>query len=303
MKLVLSTICIALLGLFAYQVMSYPLDGVHTQKSEIDKELSKSIDYQLPQLALLNGIDEYSEIVQRPLFVKDRAAAVSAKAMNNVTTVDELSHLILVGTASSSEVKIAIIADTKAKQMERMKVGETYKQWNIAEVSPDHVVFQNSELEYKLFVTPIDDSQRNKQAKLFSQLNKSKIERTTTTAKSNELNYKTSSSENIAGSGSKKPKQKVAGKIWNYNKNPDHNNVESNTKVDKKPVRKSPIRIPDEEEKDAAYYEAEDFDTSSAINRETTETELSIEDYYDDEDISEEDLKVLEELGVKLFDD
>ena len=50
-----------------------------------------------------------------------------------------------------------------------------------------------------------------------------------------------------------------------------------NSDIDKKPVRKSPIKIPDEngEEKDAAYYEAEDADTSSAINQETAEEELS----------------------------
>jgi len=152
MKLLLSTICIALLALFAYQVMSYPLESQVTQKSDISGDLAKSIDYKLPQLAVLNGIGEYSEIVQRPLFAKDRAAAEKIKAVNQVTTVDELSHLILVGTASSSDVKIAIVADTKAKQMERMRVGEAYKNWNIAEVSPDHVLFQNEELEYKLFV-------------------------------------------------------------------------------------------------------------------------------------------------------
>ena len=210
------------------------------------------------------------------------------KAVNNVTTVDELSHLVLVGTASSSDVKIAIIADTKAKQMERLKVGETYKQWDITEVMPDRVVFQNSELEYELFVTPIKGSQKDKQANLLSKLNKSKIERTTTATKSYDINNKTISNDNTAGS--KKPKQKVAGKIWNY---------------DKKQVRKSPIKIPDddEEEKDPAYYEAEDADTSSAINHEAAQKELSIDDYFDDEDISEEDLKVLKKLGVEILDD
>ncbi len=177
MKLILSTLCIALLALFAYQVMSYPLDVESVRGKSLDKELAKSIDYDLPQLAVLKSIDKYSEIVQRPLFVKGRAAAVNIRSVTKATTVDALAHLILVGTASSSDVQIAIVADTKAKQMERLKVGESYKEWNIAEVSSNHVIFQNEELEYKLFVTPIKGSQKEKQAKLIKQLNKSKIEK------------------------------------------------------------------------------------------------------------------------------
>lgn len=318
MKLILSTLCIALLALFAYQVMSYPLDVENVRGTGLNKELAKSIDFDLPQLAVLKSIDEYSEIVQRPLFIKGRTAAVNLRSVNKATTVDELAHLVLVGTASSTDVQIAVIADTKAKKMERLKVGETYEEWNIAEVSSDHVIFQNEELEYKLFVTPIKGSQKDKQAKLISQLNKSKIEKATAAIKSykgwkSASKNKSSSRQSITGSDffdAEAPKKKVAGKSWGYDKKPklDNSNrgeVKEGANQSKKSVRKSPIKIPGEEEKDAAYYEAEDGDESSSASRDRTNTarEISAEDFYDDENITEDELKVLEGLGAKIFDD
>lgn len=307
MKYFLSIICFALLALFAYQVMSYPLDAEDSANEILDNELVRSIDFDLPQLAVLNGIDEYAEIIQRPLFVKDRAAAVSVRAINKVTTVDELSHLVLVGTASSSDVQIAIIADTKAKQMERLKTGESYKEWDIAEVSSDHVLFQNAELEYKLFVTPIKGSQKDKQAKLISQLNKSKIEKATAAIKSYKgwkgasKNSTRQSTNNTERFNNEVPERKLAGKGWNYEKNSSQSNDASTNK----PVKRSPIKIPIEEDKDAAYYEAED-DLDSDLdsnNRANTVREISAEDFYDDEDITDEELKALEGLGARIFDD
>jgi hypothetical protein len=316
-KVIFSTLCVVLLALFAYQVMSYPLDVENGSNKNHNNELAESIDFDLPQLAVLNGINEYSEIIKRPLFVKDRAAAVSARAINKVSTVDELAHLVLVGTASSSDVQIAIIADTKAKQMERLKTGESYQQWNIAEVSSDHVVFQNAELEYKLFVTPIKGSQKDKQAKLLSQLNnsklsQSKIDKATAAIKSykgwkgaNKSSAR-QSSKNIDSFNDAVPKKKVAGKIWNYEKKSNQNRTGSKTKSTNKPVKRSPIKIPGEEEKDAAYYEAEDDDDgeySGSSNQSNSAREITAEDYYDDEDITEDELRALEGLGGKIFDD
>ena len=307
MKLLLSTICIALLALFAYQVMSYPFNVEDSHITSVDKALTNSIDFDLPLLAVLNGIEEYSEIVQRPLFIKDRAAAVSARTVNEVTTIGELAHLILVGTASSSDVKIAIMADTKAKQMERLKVGESYKKWDVTEISSDYVIFQNAELEYKLFVSPIKGSQKDKQAKLLSQLNKSKIAKETEVSKSNKSSkaagkYNASTDEfKGSGVGAEETKQKVTGKIWNYKKKPNQDNVEKNSKSTKRPVKKSPIKIPVENEKDAAYYEGlDDEDNSFASDDRGDETSvISPEDYYEDEDLTEDELKELQDLDSR----
>ncbi len=295
MKLTLSIVCTLLLALFAYQVMSYSLGVELHQESKLDEEFAKSIDYELPQLAVLKSVNEYSEIIQRPLFVKNREAAIGARTINNVTTVSELSHLILVGTASSSDVQVAIVADTKAKQMERLKTGESYRQWEIAGVAPDHVVFQNSELEYKLFVTPIKGSQKAKQVKLFSQLNKSKIERVTAADKSyNDNGSEGNPVERV------QPKE-ITGKIWSYDKKPRSKNVNKETNVNNKSVKKSPIKIPAIDEKSVVYYEGEEALTN---NKDIDSVdEISAEDFYEDGDITEDELDVLEKLGIQIFDD
>ncbi len=311
MKIFLSAVCFALLALFAYQVMSYPLDAEASHNNNQDEKLEKSIDYELPQLSVLNGINEYSEIVQRPLFIKDRAAAINVRAINKVTTVDELAHLVLVGTASSSDVEIAIIADTNAKQMERLKTGESYKEWNISKVSSDHVVFQNAELEYKLFVTPIKGSQKDKQAKLISQLNKSKIEKATAAIKSyqgwkgaNKNTARSSSSSNSPDSIKvTETKNSISNRSWGYNKKYKESNSGNKVSGGAKPIKRSPIKIPGEEDREADYYEAEDGDAniSESSNQADISRAITAEDYYDDEDISEDELKALEGLGASIF--
>ena len=70
-------------------------------------------------------------------------------------------------------------------------------------------------------------------------------------------------------------------------------------------MKRSPIKIPVEEENSAAYYEGiEDGDNAAeSTNRETVKREITAEDFYDDEDITEDELKALEGLGAKIFDD
>ncbi len=297
MKTFLSAICIILLALFAYQVMSYPLanDEQINAQENLDDDLEKSIDYKLPQLTVLKKIDQYSEIVARPLFDKSRKGYVTTRT-KKIASSNELSHLVLVGTARSSDVQIGIIADTKAKQMERLKVGENYQGWKISEVEKDYILFQNNDLEHKLFLTPIERSKTNKHAKLISNLNKSKIDRATTAIRSyQEL------ADSDAGV-QETQKRGIKERSWGYNKKYDQKRDTSSKAASKnKPVTRSPIKIPDEDDdKDAAYYEGEG-DVSEKT--EVAKKELSLEDFYEDEDISEDELKALEALGAKIFDD
>ena len=305
MKLILSTICVVLLVLFAYQVMSYPMniDDDNLNKA-LDSKFAESIDYELPKLAVLKDIQQYSEIVLRPLFDKDRTGSVQTRSVDRVTSVNELSHLILVGTARSPEVQIGIIADTKAKQMERLRVGEIYQDWKIAEVAPDYVLFQNAELEHKLFVTPIEGSRKDKQAKLISKLNKSKIDRAAAAINSYQ---KLADGETVVDTNQDRS---ISGRSWGYNKKhkpankASKDNKDDKEKAYKKSVTRSPIKIPTEEEKDSKYYEG--YDDENDLDREerdVAEKEISAEDFYDDEDITEDELKALEALGAKIFDD
>ncbi|MEM7400726.1 MAG: hypothetical protein AAF304_02115 [Pseudomonadota bacterium] len=282
MKLLLSTICVVLLALFAYQVMSYPMniDEINALDKPDDKLTQSIDDYELPKLTVLKDIKQYREIVARPLFDKNRKGAIQTRSVNRVATVNELSHLILVGTARSSEVQIGIIADTKAKQMERLKAGEKYKDWNIAEIAPDYVLFQNADLEHKLYVTPINGRQKNNQTALFSQLNKSNIDRSRNVIQSN---HEAFDDEVVIN---QYPKTSVRSR-----------------NDDLKPQIRSPIKIPVREESYTELYDGHgengnnDHDVSEIVD-----LDISAEDFYDDEDISDIELKALEALGAKIFD-
>jgi hypothetical protein len=302
MKIILSTICLALLALFTYQVMTFSLAANEISHSNtLNPAIPKSIDYKLPQLAVLNSIDKYSVIVNRPLFDKSRAPEKNVATGNRVTTVNELAHLILVGTARSTDVQIGIVADTKAKQMERLKVGETYHDWEIAEVSTDFVLFKNADTEYKLFITPIEGSAKAKQARLISQLNKSKIDRAAAAIHSYKAN-------NIKAENTTDSKRSVTGRSWGYNKKYNQNNKipndsDNQKENSEKSVQRSPIKIPvEEDEHNAAYYEGLDEDDEAGLK--TNKSEMSAEDFYGEgEDITEDQLKALEALGAQIFDD
>lgn len=234
MRLLLSVVCISLLGLFAYQVMSFPLNSilVENRSSFENNKESDILNSVIPELALLNDLSEYSEIIQRPLFAKDRKSA-NIKSTAKTITVNELENLVLIGTATSLDLRVGIIADTKTKETERVKVGQIYNNWKIVEIFSDHIVFKNKDLEYKLFLTPYSN---------------------------------------------KGQKQENA---------------------DARSVKKSPIKIPAEEEKDPSYYEALDDDVEF-------EDELEAQDFsdedYDDDELSEEYLKLLHSAGAKTID-
>ncbi|MCZ6565089.1 MAG: hypothetical protein O6852_03005 [Gammaproteobacteria bacterium] len=323
MKILLGTICIALLGLFAYLVMSFPLSLDELQDvdhSAINGDLSKDLNFELPQLAILNSIDEYSEIIQRPLFVKNRVPARGAQAFGEVVTASELEHLILVGIATSADVSIGIVADSKEKQMERLKVDQVYKGWKVAEIAKDHIVFQNDNLEYKLFLTTYEQRNNKRRSELTGKTAAKPISTKKASYKGwarNATSKQGSLEKNNTYEGGYKDSEveshkKVAGSIWNYQKNEAQAQEDVATdgpKVIKPPVRRSPIKIPgDDEGKDASYYEALDEEgaegSAVASDWQSAVSEITEEDFYgESEEITEDELKALEALGAIIFDE
>lgn len=258
----------------------------------------QSLNFELPKLVVLQDLNEYSSIVQRPLFAQSRKATRPTQSSSQVATVNGLSHLILVGTARSTEVEIGIIADTKLKKIERLKVGEKYNEWDISNIEDDHIVFQNDELEYKLFTTPIENKKLSNQ-----KYQKSKIER----AKSEIISAYKDWERSAKPVTNTKKKTKLTGNTnyRNYKSKNDTTKNEDNSSIEK-PIRKSPIKIPvEEEEKDLDYYEAfdEEDESSSAASNDSKRSirDITADDFYDDEEITEEELKALEELGAEIF--
>lgn len=297
MKLALSIICILLLGLFGYQVSSFPLDSRSTQFDGSSENLIQPQNYELPKIVLLKDLNEYSSIIDRPLFTHNRKAAKPVSATTRTITNNDLSNLILVGTAISKEVEIGIIADTKLKKIERLKEGENYNEWEIASIEDDHIVFQNEDLEYKLFTTPIENKKIRRKA-----YQRHKIDQAKSKILSAYTNWERSAEPNLKS----KKKTKLTGNLY-YKKDKSSKESANDDGTDQeKTVRTSPIKIPiEEEEKDPEYYEAldeeEDINTANSSDNKPSVRDITADDFYEDEEITEEELKALEDLGAEIF--
>ncbi len=291
MKSILSTICVILLGLITYQVMSYPNDLEEADGIENDNKAHgpQDLRFDLPELGLLKDISQYSEIIKRPLFTKNRLPAKKTHSLNAVKNND-IEGLILIGVVKSTDVQIGIVSDTKEEKIERLKIGHVYKGWKISEIAKDYIVFQDKDSEYKLFLTPIESVDNKRRGSVWSKEKKNTNDYKRPTYKGW---GRPETQESIVN------KKKNTGSIYKYKKTENVKNSTSSS------VRKLPINN-DVEEKSADYYEAldDDSDDLEYIDNEDYSEELTADDFYaDDEDISEEELKVLKALGVEIFDD
>ena len=143
-------------------------------------------------------------------------------------------------------------------------------------------------MEYKLFITPFEknNDRRQTSSTTHASLGPSEIKST----------YKAWARDTRSKQNKTNKRKKVAGSIYKYKKKSDQDEVE------KKPVRKSPIRIPNDEAKDVYYNKALDEETVDNARGSSTQ-EVSADDFYaDNEEITEDELKVLETLGAKIFD-
>jgi len=159
-----------------------------------------------------------------------------------------------------------------------------------------------------LQITPIKGSQKDKRARFLSKYDKSKIERATEAINSYRDNNASSGPEDENNSVADKPKRESS-KPWNYGtkaKSADSNDKDIKNKPAKKSAKRSPIKIPGEEERDQAYYEGLGPDDDSLLDSDESgaiSEGISAEQFYNDDEISAEELKLLEGLGARIFDD
>ena len=158
MKYILSIICLILSAVIFYQFEYYS-----NHDFQISSDLTAGMDDQSIPAAnnTLRSIKAYSEIVNRPLFSKDRKtpAVLSGKTIKFVD-ISELKGLTLYGVVISGANRYAIV-NGEGASAEHIKVGHVYKGWKVSEINPDSVRFDSSKGQYELFISPNDTNKKS----------------------------------------------------------------------------------------------------------------------------------------------
>ena len=158
MKYILLILCLILSATIFYQLKYYSNNNFQTSP-----DLNAAVDDQSIPAAnkALKSIRAYSEIIERPLFSKDRKppAILSNNAVNSID-ISELRDLTLFGVVISNDKRYAII-DNAGEGAEHIKVGHVYKGWDVSEINADSVKFESSKGQYELFISPNESDKKS----------------------------------------------------------------------------------------------------------------------------------------------
>lgn len=94
------------------------------------------------------AIDEYSELVERPLFYKDRRPIVLSDAADEAVEAEKKASVdftySLIGIISTPDSVYALFQDPQAKpdesKFKRHKQGDEINGWTIQEIKPDRII-------------------------------------------------------------------------------------------------------------------------------------------------------------------
>ncbi|MFK7794666.1 MAG: hypothetical protein AB8B89_04895 [Gammaproteobacteria bacterium] len=158
MKYILLILCLILSAMIFYQFRYYSNNDFQValgSKVSID-------DLSIPaENKTLKSIRAYSEIIERPLFSKDRKppAILSNDAADSID-IGELRDLTLYGVVISNDKRYAII-DNAGDGAEHIEIGHVFKGWNVSAINADSVKFESSKGQYELFISPNESDKKS----------------------------------------------------------------------------------------------------------------------------------------------
>lgn len=91
-------------------------------------------------------IDQFREIIERPLFIEGRQPEEDVPVVVQQTQIEPLS-LRLEGVVKSGDANVALLRDTTTNGLMRLSPGMRYKDWQVKEVDSEQVVMLRGESE------------------------------------------------------------------------------------------------------------------------------------------------------------
>lgn len=105
---------------------------------------------QEPASFAMAGIENYREVVERPLFLRNRRPPPEEQRGNVV----QPSSLVLIGLIIVRDGRRALIQHGEPPRLQRVTVGETIDGWNVESILADRIVVRHGDSEEELKLKP-----------------------------------------------------------------------------------------------------------------------------------------------------
>jgi len=141
---------IALEWLLAGNSSPADLDGSGTE--DISLPAPSDYNYSAPR------IDDYPEVLERPVFFRDRTLPPEPEPELVTTAPLQPLRLRLEGVAISSESRVAVLRNTASNQLLNLAEGTSHDGWMLEKVSADSALFRRGSQTSELL---LDDGRTN----------------------------------------------------------------------------------------------------------------------------------------------
>ncbi len=145
-----------------YEIWTDIPEYAHDQSNKLpDYGKLKTLEnkYIPPEIAL------FTEIIDRPLFVAGRLPPEEPTDITKMVKVKAKLELDLEGVAITPDKKVAILRDTKTKQLFILTAGAVHQGWTVGEIRTDEVVMERGDEVHSLFLE-IDLKPQNKKRRI-----------------------------------------------------------------------------------------------------------------------------------------
>lgn len=156
MKLVLLGIAAVLALILLLQWQDWQESLPEPRAADLPAELIEGPSGPPPsaQLSLLRPEDEYLAVTTRPLFLPDRRPVPeepNAETPDLEEEIADLASLDVTATLILSPSEASVwLRDTQQRELVRLRLGDRYQGWQVAQINGDHILLERQGVTEKL---------------------------------------------------------------------------------------------------------------------------------------------------------
>ena len=147
-------LCVFLLLILLFEFKFFGLSNDQIEGTTINKGEIQNQPIKLPQIVLSKKpIDSYSEMIERPLFLKSREPVTAVVEEGPVEVVGAIEDLVLVGIYSAKDKLVALLSQPKAdKKFIKKSEGDDVSGFLLKEIQADRIILERGGREQSLML-------------------------------------------------------------------------------------------------------------------------------------------------------
>jgi hypothetical protein len=143
--------CAILLLVIGWEIVPKQITSPSVTEENLAQNNAGSLVPDISVLVRMPPLQQFSMIVERPLFDSTRKPAPDAAGSSGEVSV-VFRQMVLTGVIITPEKNMAILKNKKQKQTIRLEPGESVQSWLLDEIHPDRAVFRKGTQFEELFL-------------------------------------------------------------------------------------------------------------------------------------------------------